>query len=456
MGIPPRSRGVALTRARRSFVIRQVVLPVQSFIRTAGQSSIVLLAAALAALLWANSPWGEGYSRFWETVITFNLGFITIQESLREWVDNGLMALFFFVVGLEVKHELVEGELSSPRAAALPALAALGGMVVPASIYIAFNAGGKGFSGWGIPMATDIAFALGVLALLGNRVPAEAKVFLLALAVVDDVGAILVIAIFYTQNLSLVALGVALLLIACLFIMSWLGLRNMFFYIILGALLWVAVLKSGVHATIAGVVLGVLAPARPYFGITEFDDQARRLLDRFRRSTQREEHEEAQAILGQMEELTVGTEAPAQRLERLVSPWAHYVVLPIFALANAGVELSGNILQAATTSSISLGILLGLLAGKPLGITLFSWLAVRLRAGAKPPRLTWQHVVGIGLLSGIGFTVSLFITGLAFTDQALTSEAKVGILAASVLAGLMGYIFLRLVGKEEAKGQGQG
>jgi Na+:H+ antiporter, NhaA family len=230
--------------------------------------------------------------------------------------------------------------------------------------------------------------------------------------------------------------------------MKRLGARNLVFYIIVGTLFWVAVLKSGVHATIAGVLLGVLAPAQPYFGMGKFEDQTRRLLDHFRRNMQREEYEEAQAILGQMEELTVGTEAPAERLQRLASPWAHYVVLPIFALANAGVDLSGNILREAATSSVSLGVLFGLLVGKPLGVVLFSWLSVRLGAGAKPPQLTWHHVVGIGLLSGIGFTVSLFIAGLAFTNQALMSEAKVGILAASVLAGLMGYVFLWFIGKE--------
>jgi NhaA family Na+:H+ antiporter len=447
MDVPPRSRGAALTQAQRSFVIRRVGLPMQLFIHTAGRSSVALLVATLAALIWANLPWGETYSQFWETMITLDLRFISIEENLRGWVENGLMTIFFFMVGLELKQELVQGELSSPRDAAFPALAALGGMVVPASIYIALNIGGQGFSGWGIPIAMDTAFALGVLALLGKRVPSQAKVFLLALAVVDDVAAILVIAIFYTQNLAVNALGVAILLCASIFVMNRLGVRNLIFYIVVGTVFWGAVLKSGVHATIAGVVLAALTPARPYFGMRNFEGQVNELLGHFRRSIQREEFEEAQAILGQMEELTVGTEAPTERSERLVGPWVSYVILPIFALSYAGVELSGNILREAVTSKVSLGVLLGLLAGKPLGIILFSWLTVRLGMGVKLPQLTWHHVVGIGLLSGIGFTVALFITGLAFTEEELISQAKVGILAASVLAGVIGYIFLRFVGK---------
>jgi NhaA family Na+:H+ antiporter len=366
MDVPPRSRGSAQAQAQRSFVIRHVGLTVQSFIHTAGRSSIALLAATLAGLFWVNSPWGETYTQFWETVIILDLRFTMIEETLRGWVENGLMTIFFFMVGLELKQELVQGELSRPRDAAFPALAALGGMVVPASTYMALNIGSQRFSGWGIPIAMDTAFALGVLALLGNRVPSQAKVFLLALAVVDDVAAILVIAIFYTQDLSLSALGVSGLLFASFFVMNRLGVRNLVFYVIVGTLFWGAMLKSGVHPTIAGVALAALTPARPYFGMGNFEDQAKELLGHFHRNIQREEYEEAQAILGEMEELTVGTEAPTERLERLVGPWVSYVILPIFALGSAGLELSGNTLQEAVTSRISLGVLLGLLAGKPL------------------------------------------------------------------------------------------
>src|SRR5918999_2663764 len=253
MNIPPRSRGAAQAQAQHSFVIGHLGLPVQSFIHTAGRSSIVLLTVTLVAIIWANIPWGETYSQFWETVITLDLQFISIEETLRGWVENGLMTFFFFMVGLELKQELVQGELSSPRDAAFPVLAALGGLLVPASIYMALNVGSQGFSGWGIPVAMDTAFALGVLALLGDRVPSQAKVFLLGLAVADDVGAILIIAIFYTQDLSLNALGVAVLLFASIFLMNRLGIRNLVFYIVVGTLFWGAVLKSGVHATIAGV-----------------------------------------------------------------------------------------------------------------------------------------------------------------------------------------------------------
>jgi NhaA family Na+:H+ antiporter len=448
MNVPPRSRGAAQAQAQHSFVIQHLGLPVQSFIHTAGRSSIVLLAVTLAAIIWANIPWGETYSKFWEIVITLDLRFISIEETLRGWVEKGLMTFFFFMVGLELKQELVQGELSNPRSAAFPVLAALGGLLVPASIYMALNVGSQGFSGWGIPVAMDTAFALGVLALLGDRVPSQAKVFLLGLAVADDVGAILIIAIFYTQDLSLNALGVAALLFASIFVMNRLGIRNLVFYILVGMLFWGAVLESGVHATIAGVALATLTPARPYFGMRNFESQAKELLEHFHRSLEREEYEEAQAMLGQLEELTVGTEAPTERLERLVGPWVSYVILPIFALGSAGVELSGNILQEVMSSRISLGVLLGLLVGKPLGIILFSWLTVWLGVGAKLPQLTWHHVVGVGLLSGIGFTISLFVTGLAFAEEALIAQAKVGILAASVLAGVIGYTFLRFTGKE--------
>lgn len=445
MKIPPRSQGMLSLRAERSFATRRLLLPVQEFIYTQGNSSIVLLAAALVALVWANTPWKSYYSGLWHTTVTVDLSVIVISQDLEHWVNDAFMTIFFFVVGLEIKRELVHGELSTVRKAALPVVAAVGGMVVPALLYVVLNAGGEGFHGWGIPMATDIAFALGALALLGNRIPAELKVLLLALAVVDDIGAILVIAAFYSEGTSFQALGIAVGLVALTFVMNRAGVRNVYAYVVVGALLWLAVFRSGVHATIAGVVLGLITPAQPYFSISSFAQSAQALLGRFRAAMGRHDEDEVEAVLGEFEELAQGTEAPLERLERIVSPWASYLVLPLFALANAGVELSPGAVTDALSSRITLGIVLGLVLGKLVGIVGFSWIAVRLGVGSLPGRVGWKHMIGVGLTAGIGFTVSLFITGLAFEDSRAVAEAKTGILGASVLAGLLGYIWLRVV-----------
>jgi Na+:H+ antiporter, NhaA family len=429
--------------AERSYIVRQVLLPAQAFIHTQVVSGAVLLAAALAAIVWANSPWQESYFDLWDTRIIVDVSLFSIEEDLRHWVNEGLMVFFFFVVALEIKRELVHGELSDRRRAALPVAAALGGMALPAAIYLAVNAGGDGARGWGIPMATDIAFALGVLALLGPRIPSEVRILLLAIAIVDDIGAILVIAAFYSESISLEALGVAALLFLLVIGMIRGGLRNLIPYFIAGALIWVAMLKSGVHPTITGVLLGALVPSMPYFGEKTFMESAQGMMERFRDAIDRGDKETAEAMLGQMEELTQGTEAPLERLERTFHPWVSYIVVPVFALGNAGVELSGDLLRDAASSSVTLGVALGLLAGKLSGIVGFSWLAVRLGIGSLPRGVDWRHLVGVGLLAGIGFTVSLFITGLAFEDLELVSEAKIGILGASVVAGAAGYGFLR-------------
>lgn len=455
MDIPPRSRGTVLIRAERSFVAREVLLPAQAFIHTARTSSAVLLLATITALVWANSPWQSSYVSFWETTITVDIGILEISEHLYEWVNDALMAIFFFVVGLEVKYELVRGELSDRRRAALPIVAALGGMAVPAVLFLSINSGGDGLNGWGIPVATDIAFALGILAFLGRRIPAELRVFLLALAVVDDIGAILIIAIFYTESISLEALGWASLFIAIIIAMNRLGVRNITFYVIMGTLFWLAVFESGFHATIAGVILGMLTPVHPYYSISSFIQNMQRFVQRCHQIITREHGQESddfEDLLGQMEELTVGTEAPAERLGRLVEPWSSYIILPLFALANAGIVLSTDIIGDAATSSVTLGVLIGLLVGKPLGITLFSWLVVRVGIGSKPSSVNWRHIVGVGLLAGVGFTVSLFVSGLAFEGEQLVSDSKIGILIASVLAGVSGFFFLRLTAGEPEAG----
>ena len=420
---------------------RLVVRPLKEFLDTEVAGGVVLLVAACIALVWANSPWAGAYGSLWSTELSVRLGGLELSHDLHHWVNDGLMALFFFVVGLEIKRELVEGELSDPRRAALPVIAALGGMVVPAALYAWLNAGGPGAAGWGVPMATDIAFALGVLALLGRRVPVSLKVFLLTLAIADDIGAIVVIALFYAGDIDLRWLAAAL---ACL--AAVVGLRAVHVwwvpaYVVVGAAAWLATLNSGVHATIAGVALGLLAPAHA------LDPQAiRRVGLGIGQLEEGPSPEEAQAAQrGVRASLSV-----AERLAHILHPWTSYLVVPLFALANAGIALSGQELRAAAGSPVALGVVLGLVVGKTVGITGAAWLAQRLRLGTLPASVGWGHVAGAASLAGIGFTVSIFVASLAFTDEALVQEAKVGIVAASVVASLAGAAILRLAGSPAA------
>jgi NhaA family Na+:H+ antiporter len=414
-------------------------------VHTEVSSGIVLLAAAVAALLWANSRWAGSYEALWNIEASLRVGSFVIEHSLREWVNDALMVVFFFVVGLEVKREFLCGALSDWQRAALPVVSAVGGMIVPAMLYIAFNYAQPTARGWGIPMATDIAFALGVLALLGDRIAPSLRIFLLALATVDDIGAILVIALFYSEGLVPIALVFALVLVAMLVSMQRLGVRNLLYYAPVAVLFWFAVLASGVHATIAGVVLGFVTPIRPFITKEAYSETALALVDDVQDATTNGDIDRSEAILGQIEEITAATEAPADRLIRLVHPWSSYVVLPLFALANAGVRLSTETIQQALTSAASTGIFVGLTAGKPLGIVLFAFLAVRLGLARQLAGVRWSQMVGVGLLGGIGFTVSLFISGLAFSDASVIASARISILAASVVAGLAGYLVLRIV-----------
>ncbi len=421
---------------------RRFRAPLQAFIQAEAAAGILLLGAALAALAWANSPWDGAYRDLWHARLSLETGLFSLREDLRGLVNDGLMAIFFFVVGLEIKRELLFGELASRRRAALPVAAALGGMAVPALIYTAWNAGGDGARGWAIPMATDIAFALGVLALLGRRVPFALKVFVLALAVVDDLGAIAIIAFFYTEELSLKASLTALGLLAVVLGLRRAGLRNVDVYVIVGGLFWLAVLKSGVHATVAGVVLAFLTPARADSDVATFENEAQAMVDRLRR-TEASEEEKEQTILNDFEDALRRSSSPLERIERRLHPWTVFAILPVFAFANAGLDLGGGAIGDAAGSTVTAGVALGLLAGKPLGILLFSWIAVRSGLAALPRGVGWRHLAGAGLVAGIGFTVSLFVTGLAFTDTALQAEAKAGVFVASLVAGFAGYIVLR-------------
>ena len=418
--------------------------PFQAFFELEASGGIVLLACAATALAWANGPWAETYFRLWETVITVGPERFALSKPLLLWVNDGLMAVFFFVVGLEIKREVLTGELSSWTNAVLPVVAALGGMVVPALIYAGLYIGQSSIRGWGIPMATDIAFSLGALALLGSRVSPSLKVFLTAVAIVDDLGAVLVIALFYTAELSWTSLGAAALFLAALLAANRAGVHRTPVYALLGLGLWAAFLVSGVHATVAGVLLAMTIPARCRIEGEEFLERGRALLDAFAldcepgRKVLSENQRDAVASL---EVAGLHVEAPLTRLERLLHPWVAFAIMPIFALANAGVTLGAGALSAAG-SNIAIGVALGLFLGKQLGVTVFSWAFIRAGVATLPTGATWRQLYGVSGLCGIGFTMSLFIASLAFTDPAMLESAKIGILTASLISGVYGYAVL--------------
>jgi Na+:H+ antiporter, NhaA family len=426
--------------------VERIVRPFQDFAHKQSSGGILLIAATVVALLWANSPWGESYAALWQTKLTVGLGEFSLSKDLTHWINDALMAVFFLVVGLEIKRELLVGELSSVRSAALPIAAAVGGAVVPALIYIAINTGTEGAAGWGIPMATDIAFALGVLALLGERAPVALKVFLTALAIVDDIVAVLVIAFFYTAEISWGALGVGGLFLAALVMANLIGVGRTLVYAVLGVGLWLAFLLSGVHATIAGVLLAFTVPASSFINPGAFLERSRYVLDRFEKAGEKGENvltnEERQAALHALNHATYQLEPPLHELEHTLHPWVVFAIMPIFALANAGVTLGGGLAEALV-SPVALGIVAGLVLGKQLGITLFAWLAVKVGVSELPVGINWRHVYGGGWLGGIGFTMSLFITDLAFSNGSLVDAAKLGILAASLIAGVIGWAILR-------------
>jgi NhaA family Na+:H+ antiporter len=414
----------------------------ERFVHNETSGSILLFAATVAALVWANSPWGGSYFALWKLPLQLGRRPL-LSMDLHHWIDDGLMVLFFLVVGLEIKREIVKGELSSIRQAALPIIAALGGMILPALLYFALNRSGVGAPGWGIPMATDIGFAMGVLALLGKRIPSSLRVFMLALAIVDDVGAILVIAFFYTPTISLPALAAAGGLLALLMVVA-MKQAPISVYVVVGLFFWAAVLSSGVHATIAGVILGLVAPIKPKFRPEELAESAEPLLRNFRSQILSQDKSSAEATLTALDQLLRGTDSIAERLERSLHPWVCFLVLPLFALASAGVALSAAQLKLALSSPIALGVLLGLVVGKAVGITAFSFLAVKSKIAGMADGLTWTGITGIGILAGVGFTVALFISGLSFADDALVASAKVAVIAASLAAGGVGYFFLRI------------
>ena len=415
----------------------------QRFFRTETLGGLVLLGFGLAALAVANSPWHEFYNHIWEIPLTLGLAPYEISLSLHEWINDGLMAVFFLLVGLEIKRELLAGELSSPRQAALPIACAIGGMVVPALIYLIFNASGPGAHGWGIPMATDIAFALGALNLIAPRAPIGAKVLLTALAIVDDIGAVLVISLFYSQMIAWSALCGAAVTLLVLVGFNMIGIRRLWPYLLVGVVLWAFVHASGVHATIAGVVLAFTIPARSSINTREFSTEARSLLDTFDQTetgdlvilTSKGQQETVSAL----ERTSLAVTAPILRLEHALHNFSAFVVMPLFAFANAGVKIDLSLQHA----EIGFGIIAGLLFGKPLGITMFALLAVKTGMATLPQAVNWRSLLGYACLAGIGFTMSLFIDMLAFEDTAMVDAAKRGILVGSLLAGIAGALLLK-------------
>ncbi|MEC8975594.1 MAG: Na+/H+ antiporter NhaA [Actinomycetota bacterium] len=409
-----------------------VARPVLRFIDREVAGGVLLLLATTAALIWANSTWADGYNSFWHAEIELVVGPWHLPHlSVGHFVNDALMALFFFVVGLEIKRELVTGDLRSFRAAALPAIAALGGMVVPAALYFALNTAGEASRGWGITMATDIAFAVGIVALLGARVSPKIKLFLLTLAIVDDIGAIVVIAIFYTSDLSLSWLLIALAGLVGVWLLQRLRVWAIPVYAALGIFIWYATLESGVHATIAGVALGLLTPARPLLNQRD----AQQIVDALPSDASVAEVRHVSFLAQESVPLT-------ERLENMLHPFTAFLIIPIFALANAGIELSGDKISDAASSNVTLGIVLGLVVGKPLGITLFAWVATRF-GFALPEGVHWPQFVGMGFAAGIGFTVSIFVAGLAFESSAVTDLAKIGILIASLVAAVLALLLMR-------------
>jgi NhaA family Na+:H+ antiporter len=417
--------------ARQALPARSLPVPVRRFLHTEAAGGLVLFAATVVALVWANSPWHGSYETFWHNVVTVRVGSFGIEQDLRHFVNEGLMTLFFLVVALEIKRELVVGDLRDRRVAALPAIAAVGGMVVPVALYLLINAGGPGSSGWGVPLATDIAFAVGVLALLGPRAPAALKLFLLSLAIVDDIGAIGVIAVVYTDRVDVRALLLAVAAIAAAALLRWARVWWMPAYAALGVLCWLAAYESGVHPTLAGVAFGLLAPARPRAPTEVAREWAEDLSD-----------EPTAAELRQMTVMATETVSVAERLEHLLHPVTSFVIVPIFALANAGVRITGHVFEAPGAAAVGGGVAAGLLVGKTVGIAGASAVAVRLGIGRLPDGLAWRQIVGVGAVAGIGFTVSLFISGFAYDDPRLQDAARLAILATSAVAAVVGSAIL--------------
>ena len=435
----------AWPRARR--LAQTVSQPIERFVRIEASSGIILLTTAVAAIVWANSPLAESYHALWSTPLSLGFGSWVFERDLHFWINDFLMAIFFLVVGLEIKRELAEGALSELKRATLPLAAALGGMLVPALLFLAFNASGPGRTGWGVPMATDIAFAVGILTLLGSRVPATLRVLLLAIAIIDDVGAIVVIAIFYSAGIDVSALIWIGAGIFGIFALHTIGVRPGFVFAIPGIVLWAGMLQLGVHPTIAGVIIGLMTPVKPWYGKEGFLRAAHKAIDDFQLRVARPNHNNHELLepLVRLERARREAISPAKRIEARLHPWVAFGIIPLFALANSGVTVSGVKLGDTTSLAVFMGVALGLVVGKPLGIVGFSWVSTRLGWCMLPRGVTWAGMYVVGAAGGIGFTMAIFIGELAFSDAMMTVGklgVLVGTIVASALALVAGVVFL--------------
>ncbi len=434
----------------RQLFADQILRPTQRFFRKEAASSVLLLAATVIALIWANSNIAETYHSFWHTKISFVFGNLQISKTLVHWINDGLMSLFFFVVGLEIKREILVGELSSPKKALLPAIAALGGMLMPGLIYIAFNLDSSSINGWGVPMTTDIAFALGAVALFGRRLPVGLRIFLAAFAIADDLGAVFIIAIFYTKEIIWSYIFVCFFLILGLAVANLLWIRWTLVYAILGLAVWFFVLGSGINPTVAGVIVSLFVPARGRYDTDRFLQNVKKITEKFQCEEQSCGHsillnQEHMHAVHTLELACHDVETPLQRLMHALHPWVAFIILPFFAMSNTGLTFHGIIFSEVATHNVSLGIIFGLVFGKPLGITLFSYIAVKTGTASLPKDVRWSHILGAAMLGGIGFTMSLLISDLSFPTYQILNYAKMAILSASVLSAIIGITFLGII-----------
>ncbi|TXC78618.1 Na+/H+ antiporter NhaA [Luteibaculum oceani] len=432
---------------RKTPIDKLVVLPVNKFIKSSTASGIVLFSSVVIALLLANSPWADAFHHFWEYEFGVKLMHYEFSKNLHHWINDGLMAIFFFVVGLELKREFIDGELSDPKNAILPIGAGLGGMIFPALIYLFFNHDSTASDGWGIPMATDIAFALGILHLLGKKVPLALKVFLTVLAIADDIGAVLVIAFFYTSDISLYSLGMASIFLGIMFIANIVGVRSFLFYAIVGlGGFWLAFSMSGVHATISGVLAAFTIPGNVKIKAGNYVEQMKKLIHQFENAKRRKDSPliswSQMRSIEKMRFYSKAAMTPLQLLEHYLHPIVAFIIMPIFALANAGLTFTSEIFTHIA-SPVTMGIFLGLILGKSIGITLVTKLLTTLKITDLPEDVTWTQIVGVSFIAGVGFTMSLFINNLAFATPLFLSEAKIGILMASIVSGLIGYLTIK-------------
>jgi NhaA family Na+:H+ antiporter len=430
--------------------------PLSKFIKLETSSSIILFIATVSALVIANSPLSKSYLDFWNNYITISLPGFELSKPVLKWINDGLMAVFFFLIGLEIKREIVSGELSDFKKASLPILAAVGGMLFPALIFTVLNYGEPGSQGWGISIATDIAFSLGILQLLGKRVPLSLKIFLMAFAIIDDLGAVLVIALFYSSNLVWIYIGIGIIIVIALMILSAKGYYSKYFFFLMGAIVWILFLKSGIHATIAGVLLALTIPLKRKINTKSFYNDAKDALDMFLADCSKVTDEtkiltkNQLAAIDELEDISEKTAPPLQYLEHSLHGWVSYIIMPLFAFANAGVVFS---VGEEFNLSLSTNIATALVAGKALGIFSVSFLAIKLKISELPKNVTYKMLAGISILGGLGFTMSLFINNLAFTDQGMIDAAKMGVLIGSLVAGTLGYIVLKVALKGAEKNE---